>query len=251
MMVIPAMDLIDGCCVRLSKGDYASKRVYSVDPVAIAKELEAAGLHYLHLVDLDGAKAGHVVNHRVLERIASGTSLLVDVGGGLKTAQDFALVFACGAAKATVGSLAATDRDTTLDLLAKWGPERLSLGADCKEGMIAVSGWQTTTSLQLHEFTRGYLRAGFKTVISTDISRDGMLSGAATRMYQDLTARMQEDGLVLELVASGGVRNLADLDELAAAGLWGAIVGKALYEGAVTATDLADWQARQEVKYVG
>ncbi len=251
MIVIPAMDLIDGCCVRLSKGDYTSKRVYSEDPVAIAKELEAAGLRYLHLVDLDGAKAGHVVNHRVLERITGATSLLVDVGGGLKTPEDFALVFACGAARATVGSLAATDRDTTLDLLEQWGPERLSLGADCKDGLIAVSGWQTTTSLQLHEFTRDYLRAGFKTVISTDIARDGMLSGAATRMYQDLAARMREDGLSLELVASGGVRSLADLDELAAAGLWGAIVGKALYEGAVTAAGLADWQARQEVKHVG
>lgn len=251
MTVIPAMDIIDGCCVRLSMGDYASKRVYGENPVAMAKMIEESGLKRLHLVDLDGAKAGHVVNQKVLEEIAEQTSLIVDVGGGLKSEQDFATVFSSGAAMATVGSLAAVDRELTLRLLAAYGSGRLILGADCKEGMIAVSGWLETTALPLEEFIRSYLREGFTTVISTDIARDGMLSGPATQLYARLIATMKAEGLPLNLIASGGIRGLDDLDELDKAGLSGAIVGKALYEGAVSAMDLFNWQKSKETSYVG
>lgn len=245
MIAIAAMDIIDGACVRLSKGDYDTKRVYGGDPLEMARSIESSGVKYLHLVDLDGVKAGHVVNHQVLRRIAQGTSLIIDTGGGLKSAADFELVFAQGASQATVGSLAATDRQTTLRLLEKWG-DRLILGADCRDGMIAVSGWSHTTELSVEGFVREYLQAGFKRVVSTDIARDGMLSGPAIGLYRQLLASLAKDGLHPELVASGGIRNLEDLDGLAQAGLYGAIVGKAMYEGALSATDLARWQAAQE-----
>ena len=246
MIAIAAMDIIDGSCVRLCKGDYASKRVYGMDPVQMAKNMESSGLKRLHLVDLDGAKTGHVVNHGILKRIAQETGLVVDVGGGLKSEDDFSTVFDNGAAMATVGSLAAKDRHTAVRLLRKWGPDRLLLGADCRDGLIAVSGWTQNTSLPLHDFVKEYVREGFTSVVSTDIARDGMLSGPAVAMYRELLAVLAEAGWFPSLIASGGVRNLGDLDELAKVGLSGAIVGKALYEGSVTAASLASWQAAQE-----
>lgn len=252
MIAIVAMDLIGGSCVRLRMGDYASKRVYSRDPVETARMFADCGLRRLHLVDLDGAREGHVVNHGVLRRIAEETPLVIDAGGGLKSERDFETVFDCGASMATVGSLAACDRSLTLRLLRIWGSEKLMLGADCRNGMIAVSGWEETTDLPLHEFVARYLQEGFTTVVSTDISRDGMLGGPAVGLYQDLMAAMERQALKMDLIASGGIRSLSDLDVLQKIGLDGAIVGRAIYEGAVGPAELAAWQtAAGRMRYVG
>jgi phosphoribosylformimino-5-aminoimidazole carboxamide ribotide isomerase len=229
MIVIPAMDIIDGSCVRLRMGDYATKQVYATDPVEVAKQFADHGLRRLHLVDLDGARAKRVVNIDVLKRILSSVDLVIDVGGGLHTKEDFQAVFSAGAAMATVGSLAARDRSLTLELLDAWGPQRLILGADCREGSIAVSGWEKTTGIPVVEFVAGYLGAGFSKVISTDISKDGMMEGPSISLYRTLMSAMDARGLHIELIASGGVSSLGDLDELKEAGLSGAIVGKALY----------------------
>lgn len=247
MVAIPAMDIIDGSCVRLRMGDYASKQVYGTDPTEMAKMFADTGLSRLHLVDLDGAKAGRVRNLKVLERIAGETDLVIDVGGGLQSRQDFDAVFSAGAAMATVGSLAARDRELTLSLLQTFGPKRLVLGADCREGKIAVSGWETTTDLAVNDFVATYLAAGFRTVVSTDISRDGMMNGPSVELYEALLDDMAIRGLSMELVASGGIRSLTDLDILAEKGLSGAIIGKAMYEGAIEPKALAAWQASQGV----
>lgn len=247
MIAIPAMDIIDGSCVRLRMGDYTSKQVYSADPTELAKMFADTGLTRLHLVDLDGAKAGRVRNLRVLEQIAGKTDLVIDVGGGLQSRQDFEAVFSAGAAMATVGSLAARDRELTCSLLQMFGPDRLVLGADCREGKIAVSGWETTTDLAVYDFVATYLAAGFHTVVSTDISRDGMMNGPSVELYEALMDDMAKRGLSMELIASGGIRSLADLDILVEKGLSGAIIGKAMYEGAIEPKSLAAWQASQGV----
>lgn len=245
MFVAAAMDVMDGSCVRLTKGDYASKRTYASDPVEIARYFADSGLKRLHFVDLDGAKAGHVVNYRILERIAVHTPLFIDVGGGLQSEKDFETVFGCGAHQATIGSLAVHNRLLTLQLLKKWGAQKLILGADCKEGYIAVSGWTETTAVTVADFIASYLREGFYTVISTEISRDGMLCGPATALYESLLDEMKKQQVMMELIASGGIRSLDDLNILSTIGLGGAIVGKALYEGAIKAEQLAGWEAGQ------
>ncbi|MFA5468952.1 MAG: 1-(5-phosphoribosyl)-5-[(5-phosphoribosylamino)methylideneamino] imidazole-4-carboxamide isomerase [Sphaerochaetaceae bacterium] len=242
MEIIPAMDIIEGAFVRLEQGDYAAKTVYGSDPVEMGKRIERAGLKRLHLVDLEGAKAKKVVNLKVLEALAEGTSLVIDVGGGLQTKQDFADVFNAGAQMATIGSLAARDRDLTLELLEQWGSEKLILGADSLEGKIAVSGWQETTSYPLFDFIATYLEAGFVKVIATDISRDGMLKGSSLPLYSRLLSGFKELALQIELIASGGVSSLQELDALSQLGLSGAIIGKALYEGIVTLEELASWR---------
>lgn len=246
-VAIPAMDIIDGACVRLRMGDYTSKHVYHTEPLEMAKAFVDAGLGRLHLVDLDGAKAGHTVNLKVLESIATHTDLIVDVGGGLQSPQDFASVFSAGAWMATVGSIAAKDRETTLSILATWGAKRLILGADCKDGMIAVSGWTAITSLHVLEFILSYLREGFSQVVSTDIGRDGMLNGPAVELYRDLLLLAQSHSLKMDLIASGGIRSISDLDVLRDMGLSGAIVGKALYEGLIDPKELSTWQSGVEV----
>ncbi len=243
MVIIPAMDIIDGHYVRLKMGDYTKKEVYGEDPLAMAKKIADAGLKRLHLVDLDGAKAKHIVNLIVLEKIARHTPLIIDVGGGLQSKQDFSDVFSAGASMATVGSLAAKQRNLTVELLRYWGPDKLILGADCREGMIAVGGWEQTTDLPLFDFVASYLKEGFTKVISTDISRDGMLNGPSIELYVELMQAMEDKGYKMELIASGGVRSIEDLDKLHSEKLSGAIIGKALYEGLVTVTDLVAWQA--------
>lgn len=243
MVIIPAMDIIDGQYVRLKMGDYTKKEVYGEDPLEMAKKIEDAGLKRLHLVDLDGAKARHIVNVKVLEKIARHTSLVIDVGGGLQSKQDFVDVFSAGASMGTVGSLAAKQRDLTLELFQYWGPDKLILGADCRNGLIAVGGWEHTTDLSLFDFVASYLQEGFTKVISTDISRDGMLNGPSIELYVELMQAMEDKGYKMELIASGGVRSIEDLDKLHSEKLSGAIIGKALYEGLVTVTDLVAWQA--------
>lgn len=234
MEIIPAIDIIDGCCVRLSQGAYDQKKVYDTDPLNVARRYEDAGLSRLHLVDLDGARSGHVVNTAVLERIASGTRLVVDFGGGVKSDEDLLRVFDCGASQVTCGSVAARQPDMVFGWLERWGADRLILGADCRDGRIATVGWTEKTDLEVGEFIARYLRAGLRRVICTDIACDGMLGGPSLELYRRLIATMSAEGLPMELIASGGVSSVEDLLSLRKAGLTGAIVGKAIYERRIT-----------------
>lgn len=247
MRLLPAIDVIDGKCVRLTRGDYSTRKTYREDPLEVAKEFEAAGLKYLHLVDLDGARSAHIVNYRVLERITSQTSLKVDFGGGIKSDEDARIALESGASQITGGSIAAKDRDLFLSWLERYGPDRLILGADALHGMIAVSGWQEESQLELLPFIQGYLEEGVKYVICTDISRDGMLQGPAFRLYRSLLEATGSDGAGsgdsgerrgMALIASGGVRDADDLSRLRETGCEGAIIGKALYEGTLRLKDL-------------
>ncbi|WP_088341182.1 1-(5-phosphoribosyl)-5-[(5-phosphoribosylamino)methylideneamino]imidazole-4-carboxamide isomerase [Robiginitalea sediminis] len=239
MRIIPAIDIIGGKCVRLTKGDYATQKTYSEDPLEMAKAFEDHGVAYLHLVDLDGARQAHVVNHRVLERIAAHTSLKIDFGGGLKSEDDLRIAFECGAAQVTGGSIAVKDPETFLGWVNRHGGERIILGADAHNGKIAVSGWQESSSLALEPFVMGYLDKGLSYVVCTDISKDGMLEGPAAGLYRDLLAAAS--GKDLRLIASGGIRSTEDLRELAAIGCEGAIVGKAIYEGRIPLKELLNW----------
>jgi phosphoribosylformimino-5-aminoimidazole carboxamide ribotide isomerase len=225
--IIPAIDLIDGKCVRLTEGDYNQKTVYHEDPVEVALGFEAAGIRRLHLVDLDGAKAGRVVNWNVLERITQRTALEVDFGGGIKTRDDVDRVLDSGAKWATVGSIAVKNEAELMSWFETYGANRFFLGADVKEEHIAVAGWQETTSIQLIPFLQKYVGYGIQYVFCTDVSKDGRLEGPATDLYR----RVLEALPGLQLIASGGVSGMQDLESLKAAGCAGAIVGKAIYEG--------------------
>lgn len=229
MDIIPAIDLIDGKCVRLTQGDYAQKKVYNENPIEVAKYFEAAGIRRLHLVDLDGAKAQHIVNHRVLNSIATQTSLVIDFGGGLKTDVDLRIAFDNGAAMITGGSIAVKDPETFNRWISDYGPDKVILGADAKDGMIAVSGWTETSALALYEFIAGYRAKGITQVICTDIDRDGMMQGPAIELYQDLLGQFPG----LYLVASGGVSCMDDIVRLQRAGIPAVITGKAIYEGTI------------------
>lgn len=233
--IIPAIDIIDGKCVRLSQGDYEQKKVYNEDPLEVAKMFEDAGIKRLHCVDLDGAKAKHIVNYKVLERIAGHTNLTIDFGGGLKTDDDLRIAFECGAAMVTGGSIAVKDPDTFLAWIGKFGAEKIILGADAKNGKIAVSGWQETTSADLLPFIGSFKQKGISKVICTDISRDGMLQGPATELYQQILAEYPD----LYLIASGGVSSVGDIEKLCEAGVPAVIFGKAIYEGRINLADLA------------
>ncbi len=235
MEIIPAIDIIDGKCVRLSKGDYDTRRVYNEDPLEVARQFEDWGVGRLHVVDLDGAKAGHVVNHRTLERICGRSSLTVDFGGGLKTADDLRVAFECGAAMVTGGSIAVKDPAEFEAWLLRYGPERIILGADAKEGKIAVSGWTETSAQELIPFVKAYRDKGVTQTICTDIGRDGMLQGPAIDLYRDLMEQVEG----VRLIASGGVGSAADIEALAEAGVPAVIVGKAIYEKRVSAADIA------------
>lgn len=236
MRIIPAIDIIDGKCVRLSQGDYAQKTVYNENPLEVAKQFEAAGLRHLHLVDLDGAKARKVINWKVLEAIVANTGLNVDFGGGLRTTEDVRKVLESGAAQITAGSIAVSDRETVLQWLAEFGAERIILGADAKDGRIATHGWLDDSGLDVLRFVDDYHRAGIRYVVCTDIAKDGMLQGPSTELYQRILAANKE----VSLIASGGVSSIQDLRELKAAGLEAAIVGKAIYEGRITLKELSE-----------
>ena len=235
MEIIPAIDLIDGKCVRLTEGDYAQKKVYNEDPLEVAKEFEAHGIRRLHLVDLDGARAQHIVNHKVLERIATHTNLLIDFGGGLKSDEDVRIAFESGARQVTGGTVAVKNPELFLGWLERYGPERLILGADVKDGKVAVSGWQEQSELELFAFLEGYLQKGIRYSICTDISKDGRLEGSALELYKSLIARFPE----LKLIASGGVTTIDEVHALREAGCYGAIIGKAIYEGRIRLQELA------------
>lgn len=234
MEIIPAIDIIDGKCVRLSKGDYDTKKVYNEDPLEVARLFEDWGVSRLHVVDLDGAKAGHIVNHRVLDRVCGHTGLTVDFGGGLKTTEDLRIAFECGAAMVTGGSIAVKNPDEFEGWIVKYGPEKIILGADAKDRKIAVSGWTETSTQDLIPFVSGYRQKGINKVICTDISRDGMLQGPATELYREMMDAV--DGIYV--IASGGVGSAADIEALAEAGVPAVIVGKAIYEKKISREDV-------------
>lgn len=232
--LIPAIDIIDGKCVRLSQGDYDRVKEYSASPADVAKEMEDHGIKRLHVVDLDGAKSKHVVNWRTLEQIANATDLVIDFGGGVKTDDDLRIVFDCGAQMVTGGSIAVKEPATFQRWLLKYGAEKIILGADVKEGKIAVSGWLEDSDSELMSFLQHYTEQGVQKVICTEISRDGMLQGPAISLYKDVLARFAD----LHLIASGGVSSMDDIVQLAEAKVPGVIFGKALYEGKITFTDI-------------
>jgi phosphoribosylformimino-5-aminoimidazole carboxamide ribotide isomerase len=227
--IIPAIDLIDGKCVRLSQGDYDRKTVYNENPLEVAKMFEDVGITRLHLVDLDGAKAKHIVNHKVLELISTKTKLIIDFGGGLKSDEDLEIAFNSGAQMVTGGSIAVKEKDTFLLWLEKYGSEKIILGADAKDGNIAVSGWLETTELPVVEFISDYNKKGITKVISTDISRDGMLTGPSIELYQEILDKLPN----VEIIASGGIATMNDILKLAEMGVPGVITGKAIYENRI------------------
>lgn len=237
MRIIPAIDIIDGKCVRLSKGDYNTKKIYNENPLEVAKEFEAHGINYLHLVDLDGAKSKHIVNHKVLEQIATKTSLKIDFGGGLKTDEDLKIAFECGANQVTGGSIAVKDPDVFKSWLAKFGSEKVILGADANNEKIAVSGWQEESEEELIPFIKTYLKEGIKYVICTDISKDGMLQGPSFELYEKILKSVQD----IKLIASGGISTFDELPRLADIGCEGTIIGKAIYEGRITLKQLEEY----------
>ena len=238
MEIIPAIDIIDGKCVRLTQGDYAQQKVYNAHPLEVAKEFEAAGLQRLHLVDLDGAREGKVKNWKVLEQLAGKTSLAIDFGGGIKQEQDLRIVFESGAAYATIGSLAVKEETIFVGWLKTWGPENFLLGADVRNEKIAVAGWQETTDINIMDFIRLYTGHGIRQLFCTDISKDGKLEGPGLDLYRDILSEFPG----LRLIASGGVSSMDDLEQLAAIGCSGAIVGKAIYEGRIQVKDLLQFQ---------
>jgi len=235
MRIIPAIDIIDGKCVRLTQGDYAQKKIYNENPLDVAKAFEDAGIHYLHLVDLDGAKAGKVTNWKVVESITSNTKLNVDFGGGIKTDVEIQHLFDLGITQVNIGSLAVRDAEKVYDWISHFGAEKIILSADVKNEAVAISGWTETSAIAVFDFIRAYASRGIEFITCTDISTDGMLSGPNIKLYQKLINSFPE----IKLIASGGVSSIGDLQSLKEIGAEGAIVGKAFYEGKITLTELS------------
>lgn len=232
--LIPAIDIIDGKCVRLSQGDYNSKKIYNESPLEVAKEFEANGIRRLHVVDLDGAASHHVVNYRVLEQIAVRTSLVIDFGGGVKSDEDLIIAFENGAQMVTGGSIAVKNPELFAGWIDRYGSEKIILGADVKDRKIAVNGWKDGSDCELFPFLNEYVAKGIKKVICTDISCDGMLEGPSLALYQEILQYHPE----LYLIASGGVSSIGDIEGLCEAGVPAVIFGKALYEGRITLKEL-------------
>ena len=235
MEIVPAIDIIDGKCVRLSKGDYNAQKTYSDSPLDVALCFQDAGIKRLHLVDLDGARSKHIVNYPVLEAITNHTDLTVDFGGGIKSTSDLETALGCGAAMVTVGSTAVTDPDLMQKWIEDFGQEHIILGADARDGKISVNGWEEDSVLTLSDFIRDYMKKGITQVLCTDINRDGMLQGPAVELYRSLLREFPG----IKLIASGGVSSVQDLMDLKEAGLPAAIVGKAYYEGRITLDQLS------------
>lgn len=233
MRIIPAIDIIDGKCVRLSQGDYNTKKIYNEDPLEVAKEFEDFGIEYLHLVDLDGAKSNHIVNYKTLELIASKTNLKVDFGGGIKANHDVEIAFECGANQITGGSIAVQNSVLFLEWISKYGNEKIILGADAKDRKVATHGWLETSELDVIDFIQEYQVKGIDYVICTDIAKDGMLQGTSNELYTEILAVAD-----VKLIASGGVSSIEDLIKTKELGCEGAILGKAIYEGRIKLKDL-------------
>ena len=236
--LIPAIDIIGGQCVRLTKGDYDQKTVYRDSPAEVAKEFEEIGFKRLHVVDLDGAKSKHIVNSEVLRHITTDTQLIVDFGGGIKTDEDIEIAFAAGASMVTIGSIAVTAPDLFMGWLEKYGAERIILGADVRHEKISINGWKEDSSEDLLPFLKKYIDAGVRNVLCTEISKDGTLSGPAIELYQSMMAAYPE----LHLIASGGVSSIDDIKALETAGIPAVVFGKAIYEGKINLNELWDWQ---------
>lgn len=234
MRIIPAIDIIDGKCVRLSQGDYNSKKIYNESPLEVAKEFQDHGIEYLHLVDLDGAKSKHIVNHKVLEEIASKTALKIDFGGGLKSDEDLKIAFECGASQITGGSIATKDPERFFSWLDKFGSEKIILGADARDRKVVISGWIEDSGEDLLPFIQKYNAKGVQYVICTDVSKDGMLQGPSFDLYEEILAENKD----LALIASGGIAGFDDLPRLQEIGCEGAIIGKAIYEGKISLKQL-------------
>jgi len=235
MRIIPAIDIINGQCVRLTNGDYSTKKVYHKNPVEMAKRFEGEGVKYLHLVDLDGAKANHIVNYKVLENITSCTDLVVDFGGGLKSDDDLRIAFDCGASQITGGSIAVKNPELFFRWLEKYGPEKIILGADFKNQKIATNGWLHTSEAEVLHFIKQHYENGIRKVICTDVSKDGKLGGPSFEIYSEVIRQIPVD-----LIASGGVSCIEDMQRLKILGCEGAIIGKALYETKISFTELAE-----------
>lgn len=233
MRIIPAIDIIDGKCVRLSKGDYDTKKIYNENPVEVAKEFEDFGIQYLHLVDLDGAKAKKIINQKVIENIAKNTNLIIDFGGGIRSEEDLQKAFDSGAKKVTLGSIAVVNPELCLAWLEKFGAEKLILGADCLDRKIKTSGWLENSETDVVDFIKEYQKKGFREVVCTDISKDGMLQGPSTALYQEII-----ENSTIELIASGGISNIEDVQKIKKIGCAGTIIGKAIYEGRISLEDL-------------
>jgi len=244
MRIIPAIDIIDGKCVRLSKGDYSTKKVYNENPLEVAKQFEAHGIKHLHLVDLDGAKSKHIVNYKILEKIANKTKLKIDFGGGLKSDKDLKIAFECGAQQITGGSIAVKDPETFISWLNTYGSEKIILGADAHDEKVAISGWTEESTEELLPFIRRFQKLGVKNVICTDISKDGMLEGPSFELYKKILAQTNgielgisspelEGSNKLNLIASGGISTFDEIPQLEEIGCEGVIIGKAIYEGRI------------------
>ncbi len=240
IQIIPAIDLIDGKCVRLTQGDYNQKTEYNNNPLEVAKAFEGAGIKRLHLVDLDGAKAKKIINHKVLESIASNTNLHIDFGGGLQSEEDLKIAFDAGAKQITGGSIAIKNEEMFTSWIEKFGPEKIILGADAKDKMIAVSGWQETTSVSVFDLIQKYTDKGIKYTISTDVAKDGLLKGPSFDLYQE----MQDKFPSLHIVASGGVAFFDDILKLDEMGIFAVIVGKAFYEGNISLSDFEKYYSK-------
>lgn len=235
MRIIPAIDIINGQCVRLSKGDYNTSKVYNTNPVEVAKQFEDAGIKYLHVVDLDGAKSKQIVNAKTLEQIATQTNLQIDFGGGIKTVTDITTAFNSGAKQVTVGSIAASEPALFLEWLETYGSDKVILGADCKQRKIMTQGWLDSADTDVLEFIQSYEQKGVQYSIVTDIEKDGMLSGPAIELYKEIIANS-----TVKLIASGGLTTVEELYTLREIGCEGVIIGKAIYEGKITLKELSE-----------
>ena len=244
MRIIPAIDIIEGKCVRLSKGDYATKKIYNENPLEVAKEFEAHGIQYLHLVDLDGAKSQHIVNHKVLEQIATKTALKIDFGGGLKSDDDLRIAFDSGADQVTGGSIAVRNKEIFLSWLDEYGTDKIILGADAMNEKVAVSGWVEESKETLVPFVQWYAKRGIEYVICTDISKDGMLKGPSFELYQRIMNQVPD----LKLIASGGISTYEELPKLAEIGCEGTIIGKAIYENRISLKQLENYILKHEYR---
>jgi phosphoribosylformimino-5-aminoimidazole carboxamide ribotide isomerase len=235
MRIIPAIDILGGKCVRLTKGDYESQKIYNHNPVEVARELEDNGMRYLHLVDLDGARSGKVINYRILEKICSATGLVVDFGGGIRSDNDIDAAFGSGAVQVTGGSVAVNDPEIFCSWLKKYGPGKIILGADSRKGKITTGGWMNDSDNNIIRFISEYVTKGVTYAICTDVDRDGMLGGPATDLYREIL-----ESTSLNLIASGGISSIEDIEKVIEAGCEGVIIGKAIYEGRIKLKELRD-----------
>ncbi|MCX6261716.1 MAG: 1-(5-phosphoribosyl)-5-[(5-phosphoribosylamino)methylideneamino]imidazole-4-carboxamide isomerase [Bacteroidia bacterium] len=234
MRIIIALDIIEGKCVRLTKGDFSTKKIYNENPLEVARQVEDNGIKYIHLVDLDGALKKRVVNYKILEKISAGTSLKIDFGGGIRSDDDLYIVFSSGARQVTCGSIAVTNKPLVLDWLSKWGQEKIMLGADSVNRKIATEGWTESSDSDIIKFITEFRSKGIKYAICTDIDKDGMLKGPSVDLYKEI---LKIPGL--SLIASGGIASIKDIEVLSLIGCEGAIIGKALYEGILDLKDLS------------